>query len=113
MTFGEGKSVRAAGRITAHRDMGKSQFLDLSDFSGRIQIFVHPKEIGDEAFGIFKQLDIGDWIGVEGEYFLTKTGERTIRVKNYRSFPSRCGRCRKSGTACRILKRNIASVIWT
>jgi lysyl-tRNA synthetase, class II len=79
--FGEGKSVRAAGRITAHRDMGKSHFLDLSDFSGRIQIFVHPKEIGDKAFGIFKQLDIGDWIGVEGEYFLTKTGERTIRAK--------------------------------
>ena len=79
--FGEGQSVRAAGRITAHRDMGKSHFLDLSDFSGRIQIFVHPKEVGDEAFGIFKQLDIGDWIGVEGEYFLTKTGERTIRVK--------------------------------
>ena len=79
--FGEGQSVRAAGRITAHRDMGKSHFLDLSDFSGRVQIFVHPKEVGGEAFGIFQQLDIGDWIGVEGEYFLTKTGERTIRVK--------------------------------
>ena len=80
--FGEGQPARAAGRITAHRDMGKSHFLDLSDFTGRIQIFVHPKEIGEEPFGIFKQLDIGDWIGVEGEYFLTKTGERTIRVKN-------------------------------
>ena len=79
--FGEGQSVRAAGRITAHRDMGKSHFLDLSDFSGRIQIFVHPQEVGDQAFEIFKQLDIGDWIGVQGEYFLTKTGERTIRVK--------------------------------
>ena len=98
-------SRRAAGRITAHRDMGKSHFLDLSDFSGRIQIFVHPKEIGEEALGIFKQLDIGDWIGVEGEYFLTKTGERTIRIKNLRSLPSRCGRCRKSGTASRILKQ--------
>src|SRR5262245_57751584 len=40
--FREGQSVRAAGRITAHRDMGKSHFLDLSDFSGRIQLFVHP-----------------------------------------------------------------------
>jgi len=63
--FGEGQSVRAAGRITAHRDMGKSHFLDLSDFSGRIQIFVHPKEVGEEAFGIFQHLDIGDLIGVE------------------------------------------------
>ena len=79
--FREGHPVRDAGRITAHRDMGKSHFLDLSDFSGRIQIFVHPKEIGDEAFRIFKQLDIGDWIGVEGGCFLTKTGERTVRVK--------------------------------
>ena len=79
--FNEGKAIRAAGRITAHRDMGKSQFLDISDFSGRLQIFVHAKEIGDAAFAIFRQLDIGDWIGVEGECFITKTGEPTIRVK--------------------------------
>jgi len=81
--FSEGKAIRAAGRITAHRDMGKSRFLDISDFSGRIQIFVHAKEIGDEAFAVFKQLDIGDWIGVEGECFITKTGEPTIRVKKF------------------------------
>jgi len=81
--FVEGGSVRAAGRITAHRDMGKSQFLDISDFSGRMQIFLHGKELGEEQFGIFKQLDLGDWIGVEGEYFVTKTGEPTIRVKSF------------------------------
>ncbi len=87
--FAEGAALRAAGRITAHRDMGKSQFLDLSDSSGsgnlpgRIQIFIHAKEIGDEAFAIFKNLDIGDFIGVEGEGFITRTGEPTIRVKNF------------------------------
>lgn len=81
--FAEGKPVRAAGRITAHRDMGKSQFLDISDFSGRMQIFLHAKEIGEESFAIFKNLDLGDWIGVEGECFITKTGEPTIRVKNF------------------------------
>ena len=81
--FSEGKAIRAAGRITAHRDMGKSRFLDISDFSGRLQIFIHAKEIGDEAFAIFKQLDIGDWIGVEGDCFTTKTGEPTIRVKKF------------------------------
>jgi lysyl-tRNA synthetase, class II len=80
-TFTEGKAIQAAGRITAHRDMGKSHFLDISDFSGRIQIFVHVKEIGDKAFAVFEHLDIGDWIGVEGEGFLTRTGEKTIRVK--------------------------------
>ena len=81
--FSEGKAIRAAGRITAHRDMGKSRFLDISDFSGRLQIFIHAKEIGDEAFAILKQLDIGDWIGVEGDCFTTKTGEPTIRVKRF------------------------------
>jgi lysyl-tRNA synthetase, class II len=81
--FSEGKAIRAAGRITAHRDMGKSRFLDISDFSGRIQIFVHAKEIGDAGFAIFNQLDIGDWIGVEGECFVTRTGEPTIRVKRF------------------------------
>lgn len=87
--FAEGAALRAAGRITAHRDMGKSQFLDLSDSSGsgnlpgRIQIFIHAKEIGDEAFAIFKNLDIGDFIGVEGEGFITRAGEPTIRVKNF------------------------------
>lgn len=80
--FAEGKTVRAAGRITAHRDMGKSRFLDLSDFSGRMQIFLHAKEVGEAQFVAFQQLDIGDWMGVEGEYFTTKTGEPSIRVKS-------------------------------
>jgi lysyl-tRNA synthetase class 2 len=81
--FSEGRQIRAAGRITAHRDMGKSRFLDITDFSGRIQIFVHAREIGDAAFSVFKQVDIGDWIGVEGECFVTKTGEPTLRVKTF------------------------------
>jgi len=79
--FAEGKTVRAAGRITAHRDMGKSRFLDLSDITGRMQLFLHAKEIGEDAFATFQQLDIGDWMGVEGEFFTTKTGEPSIRVK--------------------------------
>jgi lysyl-tRNA synthetase class 2 len=81
--FAEGAPLRAAGRITAHRDMGKSQFLNIADATGRIQIFLHAKEIGEEAFAIFKQLDIGDFIGVEGEGFVTRTGEDTIRVKTF------------------------------
>ncbi len=81
--FAEGATLRAAGRITAHRDMGKSQFLDLADATGRIQFFVHAKEIGDEAFAIFKHLDLGDFVGIEGEGFITKTGEPTIRVKHF------------------------------
>ncbi len=79
--FAEGNTERLAGRITAHRDMGKSHFLDLSDATGRLQIFIHAKEIGAEAFEIFKLLDLGDFIGVEGETFTTRAGEPTLRVK--------------------------------
>lgn len=79
--FAEGNIERVAGRITAHRDMGKSHFLDVRDSTGRIQVFIHAKEIGAEAFEIFKLLDMGDFIGVEGEAFVTKTGEPTLRVK--------------------------------
>ena len=80
--FAEGNQERAAGRLTAHRNFGKSHFLDLSDSTGRIQAFVHAKEVGPEAYEIFNLLDLGDFIGVEGETFLTKTGEPSIRVKN-------------------------------
>jgi lysyl-tRNA synthetase class 2 len=79
--FAEGNAEKAAGRITAHRDMGKSHFLDLTDGSGRIQIFVHAKEIGPEQYEIFKLLDLADFIGVEGATFTTRTGEPSIRVK--------------------------------
>jgi lysyl-tRNA synthetase class 2 len=79
--FAEGRCERLAGRITAHRDMGKSHFIDLTDSTGRLQVFVHAKEVGPEAYEIFKLLDMGDFMGVEGETFTTKTGEPTIRVK--------------------------------
>jgi lysyl-tRNA synthetase, class II len=79
--FKEGETLRAAGRITAHRDMGKSHFVDLRDATGRIQVYVHAKEIGPEIVDLFQFLDLGDFIGVEGECFLTKTGEPTLKVK--------------------------------
>jgi len=81
--FEEEKMVRAAGRITAHRDMGKSQFLDISDATGRMQIYLNKKEIGEEGWHLFEQLDIGDFIGVEGKCFTTRTGEPSIRVSRF------------------------------
>ena len=56
--FEEEKAVRVAGRITALRDMGKSNFLDISDLNGRIQVFVNQKQIGEEQWAAYKQLDI-------------------------------------------------------
>jgi lysyl-tRNA synthetase, class II len=81
--FQEGRTLRAAGRITAHRDMGKSHFLDLRDATGRIQIYIHAKEIGTEQVDLFRLLDIGDLIGVDGTCFLTKSGEPTLKVHTF------------------------------
>lgn len=78
--FAEGTTLRAAGRITAHRDMGKSHFVDLRDSTGRIQVYIHAKEVGPEPIELFKLVDLGDFIGVEGDCFLTKTGEPTLKV---------------------------------
>src|SRR3989475_1589384 len=82
--FKEGETLRAAGRITAHRDMGKSHFLDLRDATGRIQIYIHAKEVGPELIYVFRLLDIGDFIGVEGTCFVTKSGEPTLKVRSFR-----------------------------
>src|SRR5437588_11263358 len=94
--FAEGEILRAAGRITAHRDMGKSHFVDLRDSTGRIQVYIHAKEVGAEAVEIFKLVDLGDFIGVEGTCFLTKTGEPTLKVhklellgKSFRPLPEK------------------------
>ena len=81
--FKEGETLRAAGRITAHRDMGKSHFVDLRDATGRIQVYIHAKEVGADVVDLFQLLDLGDFIGVEGECFLTKTGEPTLKVKKF------------------------------
>jgi len=82
--FAEGEVLRAAGRITAHRDMGKSHFLDLRDATGRIQIYIHTKEIGADLIDLFRLLDIGDLIGIEGTCFLTKSGEPTLKARTFR-----------------------------
>src|SRR5262249_28881740 len=81
--FKEGEKGRVAGRITAHRDMGKSHFLDLRDATGRIQIYIHAKEVGAELIDLFRLLDIGDFIGVEGTCFVTKSGEPTVKVQTF------------------------------
>jgi lysyl-tRNA synthetase class 2 len=83
LNFVEGRRVRVAGRITALRNMGKSQFFDLGDLSGRLQNYVNLKELSPEQTEIFQLLDIGDFIGVEGESFITRTGEPTIRVEKF------------------------------
>ena len=81
--FAEGKTVSVAGRVTARRDMGKSHFLDVSDHSGRMQVYLQDKAIGEDGIKTYELLDIGDFIGVEGECFTTKTGEPSIKAGRF------------------------------
>jgi lysyl-tRNA synthetase class 2 len=75
--------VRVAGRLMNVRSMGKAAFAQLQDFSGQIQLYFRHDDVGKEAYELFKKLDIGDIIGVEGSVFKTKTGEVTVDVRNF------------------------------
>lgn len=81
--FQEGGPVRLAGRLMTCREMGKSVFAHLQDGSGRIQIYLKKNDVGEEAFQAFKWVDLGDHLGVEGKWFVTKTGERTVHVDRW------------------------------
>ncbi len=74
----ETNSVRIAGRIMTRRDHGKSGFAHLQDGSGRLQIYVRQNAVGTEAYEIYRKLDVGDVIGVDGPVFRTRTGELTV-----------------------------------
>ncbi|MGB8454265.1 MAG: OB-fold nucleic acid binding domain-containing protein [Anaerocolumna sp.] len=77
-------NIRAAGRITLIRKMGKLTFITIADINGRIQAALKKDVIGEEQYDFFKKgFDIGDFIGVTGELFTTQTGEKTIRVKEF------------------------------
>ena len=81
--FAEGRAVRAAGRVVAVREMGKSTFAHLQDGSGRFQIYVQKNALGDDAFATFRAVDLGDFIGVTGELFTTRTGEPSLKVQSW------------------------------
>ena len=79
----EHAKVSVAGRITAHRDMGKSMFIDVRDQSGRIQCYAQKNTLGDDLFHTFTHLDLGDFIGVTGTLFRTKTNEPSIKLEAF------------------------------
>lgn len=76
----EKRKVRIAGRIMTVRRMGKASFAHIQDHMGKIQIYLKKDDLGD-FYDIFKLLDIGDIIGVEGFTFKTKTGEISVHVE--------------------------------
>ena len=75
------KDVSIAGRIMAIRKMGKASFAHIQDHAGRIQIYLRKDDIGDD-YDIFKLLDIGDIVGIQGYVFKTKTGEISVHTKS-------------------------------
>lgn len=77
----EGKTVKISGRITSKRDMGKASFMDVSDSSGKIQVYLKINDIGEEEFKEINSLwDIGDIVGVEGFVFKTRRGEVSVHA---------------------------------
>lgn len=77
-------SFALAGRIMSKRVMGKASFIHIQDRKGRVQVYVKRDEVGQEAYKLFKKYDIGDFVGVRGPVFRTKTGELSIEAKEIR-----------------------------
>ena len=81
----EDATFRLAGRLVRLSDMGKSAFVHIQDGAGRIQLYFQKNRLGEQPFDDFIALfDLGDFLGVEGSLFTTRTGEVTLRVASYR-----------------------------
>ncbi len=76
-------AVTVVGRIVAMRSFGKACFSHLQDGSGRIQLYFQKNTLGEDRYALFKKLDIGDFIGVTGFLFRTKTNELTIEAEDF------------------------------
>jgi lysyl-tRNA synthetase class 2 len=74
--------VSVAGRITALRGLGRASFIDLLDGSGKIQGMLRRNTLED-SYELLKDLDIGDWLGIKGPMFRTRSGEITVEVKEF------------------------------
>jgi lysyl-tRNA synthetase class 2 len=75
--------VSVAGRITAMRSMGKASFLDLRDSTARIQVYIKKESVGADAYEMLKDIDIGDFLGVTGSLFRTKTNEPSVDAQSF------------------------------
>jgi lysyl-tRNA synthetase class 2 len=80
---GDETRVRTAGRIVAQRDFGKAAFLNLQDRTGTIQVYIRRDTVGEEAFEVYRLVDIADILGVEGTLGTTRTGELTVFVDRF------------------------------
>ena len=74
------QNIRICGRLTALRGHGKAGFADVTQTGTRLQIYVRKDAVGDRGFELYQLLDLGDWAGVEGYLFRTRTGELSVHV---------------------------------
>jgi lysyl-tRNA synthetase class 2 len=79
----DGKTVRLSGRIMTKRGHGKAGFAHIQDSEGQIQIYLREDRLGEKDYMLYKELDVGDIIGVTGEIFTTKKGEITVNVSSF------------------------------
>ena len=80
----KGDEFYMAGRMMAINKMGKSSFIRFKEGSDQLQVYLQKDRVGDETYSLFKKLDIGDFIGVKGPIFQTRTGEWTLLAKEFR-----------------------------
>src|SRR5437870_12736663 len=78
-----GVTVRVAGRLLLIRRQGKLAFATMRDGTGAIQLFVSQAEVGQDGLDEFERLDLGDWVGAEGEVMTTRRGELSVKVRSF------------------------------
>ena len=104
--------VRTAGRLMAIRTHGKITFAHLRDGSGQIQVYLKQDAVGPAQYDLVRRLDVGDFVGVEGHLFRTRTGELTIWVSTSVSPCHFSGRGRKAFVRrVRVLTQTVSSPV--
>ncbi len=88
------QNVSVAGRVMSLRKMGKAAFANIQDEKGRVQLYIARDDVGEDNYNLFKLVDIGDFIGIDGIVFITKTEAITVKAekvtilsKNLRPIP--------------------------
>ena len=80
---GDTTEFQTAGRLMSFRIQGKAGFVHLEDMTGRIQLYLRKDNLGEDVWALVKKCGTGDIVGVKGNLFVTKTGEKTLRVKEF------------------------------
>ena len=78
------RDIKVAGRVMAIRRMGKASFFHVQDRRSRLQVYIQQNAVGEETYGLFRAIDVGDIVGVEGHLFRTRTKELTLEARNLR-----------------------------